>query len=94
MHSSAEAAVESLMVADPERCFPDFRKQTKFRQCLNKRKRILSKVEKMFERENSVKIELLGSICKKKMTLHKKLDCLPPPNVGTMWVRGPRVRTI
>ena len=28
------------------------------------------------------------------MTLHKKLDYLPPPNVGTMWVRGPRVRTI
>ena len=60
MHSSAEAAVESLMIADLERCFPDFRKQTKFRQCLNKRKKILSKVEKMFERENPVKIELFG----------------------------------
>ena len=61
MHSSAEAAVESLMVVDPERCFPDFRKQTKFRQCLNKRKKkFLSKVEKMFERENPVKIELFG----------------------------------
>ena len=63
VHSSAEAAVESLMVADLERCFPDFRKQTKFRQCLNKRKKkkkILSKVEKMFERENPVKIELFG----------------------------------
>ena len=59
MHSSAEAAVESLMVAGLERCFPDFRKQTKFRQCLNnnnnkKKKKILSKVEKMFERENPV----------------------------------------
>ena len=28
------------------------------------------------------------------MTLHKELNCLPPPNVGTMWVRGLRVRTI
>ena len=40
---SADTAVESLMVADLERCFPDFRKQTKFRQCLNKRKKVLSK---------------------------------------------------
>ena len=29
-----------------------------------------------------------------KTTLHKKLDCLPSPDMGTMRVRGPRVRTI
>ena len=51
IHSSADAAVESLMVADLVRCFPDFRKQTKFRQYLNKREKILNKVEKIFERE-------------------------------------------
>ena len=45
MHSSADTAVESLMVADLERCFPDFRKLSsrKFRQYLNKRKKVLSK---------------------------------------------------
>ena len=46
MHSSADTAVESLMVADLERCFPDFRKQTKFRQCLDKRKKGFEKVRK------------------------------------------------
>ena len=43
MHSSADTAVESLIAADLERCFPDFRKQTKFKQFLNKRKKVLSK---------------------------------------------------
>ena len=53
IHSSADIAVESLMVADLVRCFPNFRKQTKFKQYLSKKKKrkILSKVEKIFERE-------------------------------------------
>ena len=38
MHSSAEAAVDRLMVAVLERCFPDVRQQTKFRQYLSQRK--------------------------------------------------------
>ena len=43
MHSSADTAVESLIVVDLERCFPDFRKQTKFKQFLNKEEKVLSK---------------------------------------------------
>ena len=44
MHSSAETAVERLMVAVLERCFPDDRQQTKFRQYLSqKKKKVLSK---------------------------------------------------
>ena len=38
IHSSAEAAEDRLMEAVLERCFPDVRQQTKFRQYLKQRK--------------------------------------------------------
>ena len=37
-HSSVEAAVDRLIEAVLERCFPDTKKQTKFRQYLDQRK--------------------------------------------------------
>ena len=66
MHSSADTAVESLMVADLERCFPDFRKQTKFKQCLNKRKKVLSKQKRCSKGENPTEIKIIQGVFMRK----------------------------
>ena len=39
MHSSADVAVDSLIIVDLGRCFPDLRKQTQFKQFLYKREK-------------------------------------------------------
>ena len=39
MHSSADVAVDSLIIVDLGRFFPDLRKQTQFKQFLYKREK-------------------------------------------------------
>ena len=41
-----DTAVESLIEADLVRCFPNFRKQTRFKQYLHKKEKILGKNKK------------------------------------------------
>ena len=61
MHSSAEAAVDSLMVAVLQRCFPDVRQQTKFRQYL-KEKKVLGKGNEVQKRKIIIEIKLFRKI--------------------------------
>ena len=94
IYSSAEAAVERQMVAALERCFPDVRKQTKFRQCLSKRKESFKQKEgclqeKRYNKDRIIQEDLMG-----KLTLYKKLSKLSSPDKRTVRVRGSRVETI
>ena len=51
VHSSAEVAEDSLMEAVLERCFPDVRQQTKFRQYLDQREEVLGKENGVYKRK-------------------------------------------
>ena len=94
MHSSAEAAVERQMVAVLERCFPDVRKQTKFRQCLSKRKKVLIKEKNVQKKKKYDKDKIIQEDLMRKLVLHKELSKFSSSDKRTVRVKGPRMGTI
>ena len=94
IHSSAEAAVERQMVAALERCFPDVRKQIKFRQCLSKRKESFKYREGCLQEKRYNKDRIIQENLMRKLILYKELSKLPSSDERTVRVRGSRVGTI